>query len=144
MRFLDSNIFIYAYYRPRRTLSKHEKWMKDKAKEIVKNISEGEEEIITTVIHLSEIINILKHRMVIEDLIDFVIDLYSKKNITILSIDAREFFVATELGRELKLDPNDALAVKIMYENDLKEIYSFDKDFDRIENIVRLPILEEK
>ncbi|MFH7836032.1 MAG: PIN domain-containing protein, partial [Candidatus Aenigmatarchaeota archaeon] len=61
MRFLDANIFIYAYYKPKRQLSQKEKQMKDYAKKIVNDISQGKEEIVTTVVHLSEIVNILKH-----------------------------------------------------------------------------------
>jgi len=32
MRFLDANIFIYAYYKPKRGLSSKEKTMKEKLK----------------------------------------------------------------------------------------------------------------
>jgi predicted nucleic acid-binding protein len=51
------------------------------------------------------------------------------------------YFAATELGEELKLDPNDALAVDVMRSNTIKEIYSSDEDFDKVERIKRLPKL---
>ena len=35
MRFLDANVFIYAYYKPKRQLTQTEKEMKEQAKSII-------------------------------------------------------------------------------------------------------------
>jgi len=43
------------------------------------------------------------------------------------------------VAKELILDPNDALAVVIMEEKRVREIYSFDSDFNKIESIERIP-----
>jgi predicted nucleic acid-binding protein len=43
------------------------------------------------------------------------------------------------LSKDLKIDPNDALAVKAMKTSNINEIYSFDEDFDKVEEITRLP-----
>ena len=59
MRFLDANIFIYAFYKPKKQLSEKEDDMKEQAKKIISNISQGKEQVITTVVHISEIVNIL-------------------------------------------------------------------------------------
>lgn len=141
MRFLDPNVFIYAYYRPRRELSEREKAMKDSAKDILSRVSEGKENVVTTVVHVSEAVNILKHGMPLEELVDMVLDLFTLNKISVLGISYREYLSAIELGRDLKLDPNDALAVLVMRLQDLTEIYSFDQDFERIKNIVRLPLI---
>jgi len=42
---------------------------------------------------------------------------------------------------DLMLTSNDALAIDVMRLNNIREIYSFDEDFDQIEGIVRLPII---
>ena len=63
MRFLDANIFIYAYYKPKKLLTQKEEDMKEQAKKIVSNVSQGKEQVITTVVHISEIVNILKNGM---------------------------------------------------------------------------------
>jgi len=76
MRFLDANVFIYAYYKPKRELTEEQKIMKEKAKEIIRKINDGEEEVITTVVHLSEVCNILKRAMKLHDLQTFLIGLY--------------------------------------------------------------------
>jgi len=43
MRVLDANVFIYAYYKPKRELTEKQKQMKEHAKEIIRKINEGEE-----------------------------------------------------------------------------------------------------
>ena len=143
MRFLDANVFVYAYYRPRRRLTEKEKRMKDEAKRIITAVSEGKEQVALTVVHLSEVVNILKHGMPLEDLTDFVLGLFMLDNVEIRGVSREAYFAAAELGGDLKLDPNDALAVDFMRVNDIGEIYSFDEDFDRVEGISRLPKYEE-
>jgi len=141
MKFLDANVFIYAYYKPKRQLTQKEKQMKDHAKRIISEISQGKEEVTTTVVHLSEVVNILKHGMPLEQLTNIVLGLFMLDNVKIRGVSREAYFAATELGGDLKLDPNDALAIDIMRLGNIKEIYSFDEDFDKIEGISRLPKL---
>ena len=141
MKFLDANVFIYAYYKPKRKLTEREKRMKDEAKRIISDISEGKEEAITTVVHLSEVVNILKHGMSPRELTDFVLSLYILDNLKIYGVSEAEYFAATDLAADLKMDPNEALAVDFMRRNGIGEIYSFDKDFEGKEGVKRLPKL---
>ena len=141
MKFLDANVFVYAYYKPKRQLTLKEKQMKEYAKKIVSEVSQGKEEVIMTVVHLSEVVNILKHGMPLEQLNNLVLGLFMLDNVKIYGVSREAYFAATELGDDLKLEANDALAVDVMRLNNIKEIYSFDEDFDRIEGISRLPIL---
>lgn len=142
MRFLDANVFIYAYYKPKRPLTQREKKMKDEAKRIITEVSLGREEVITTVLHLSEIVNILKHGMPLEELTRFILGLLMLDNVEIKGVDRETYLAATELGEELGLDPNDASAVHFMWLSNIKEIYTFDKDFDKVKGILRLPKLQ--
>jgi hypothetical protein len=137
MRFLDANIFIYAYYRPRRRLKGEEERLKKAAKGILKRVSEGEP-VITTVVHLSEVANILKRGMKLQELMELLMGLLMMDNIEIEDVNRELYFLALELGQELELDPNDALAVEVMRRKGVKEIYTFDKDFDRVEDILRI------
>ena len=66
MRFLDPNVFIYAYYKPKRKLTEKQKQMKEHSKEIIRRINEGED-VIITVVHLSEVTNILKRALSMDD-----------------------------------------------------------------------------
>jgi hypothetical protein len=141
MRFFDANVFIYAYYKPKKQLNQKEKQMKEHAKKIVSSVSQGKEQVTTTVVHLSEIVNILKHGIPLDQLTTTIRGLFMLDNVKIMGITREAYFAAAELGDDLKLEANDALAVDIMRLNDIKEIYSFDEDFDQIEGITRLPTL---
>ncbi len=142
MRFLDANVFIYAYYKPKKQLTQKEKQMKDHAKKIISEVSQRKEDVMMTVVHLSEAVNILKHGMPLEQLTNVILGLFMLDNVKIRGVSREAYFAATELGDDLKLDPNDALAVDVMRLSNIKEIYSFDEDFDKIGGISRLPKLQ--
>jgi len=138
MRFLDANVFVYAYYKPKRKLNEKEKRMKEEAKNIVSRIMEGEQ-IVTSITHLSEMVNILKHALSLTDLNDIVFTLLSMENVEIVDVTKSDYLHAVSLGKELMLDPNDALAVIIMKRKEINEIYTFDSDFNKVKWIKRLP-----
>jgi len=138
-RFLDANIFIYAYYKPKRPLNQKEKQMKEQAKKIITSISQAKEEATTTVIHISEIVNILKHGLKLEELNKLILGLFMLDNIKIKGTTREQYLAATELAEELELESNDALAVDTMKQDNITEIYTFDEDFDNVEGITRLP-----
>jgi predicted nucleic acid-binding protein len=139
MRFLDANIFIYAYYKPKKTLTEKEEAMKTQAKRIISDISQGKEQVTTTVVHVSEIVNILKSGMSKDLLTHTVLGLFMLDNVTILDVTKDAYFAAVAIGEDLNLEPNDALAVDIMRQNEIGEIYSYDEHFNRIDGITRLP-----
>lgn len=141
MRFLDANVFVYAYYRPRKQLSQKERQMKECAKKIIGDVSQGKEEVMMTVVHVSEMVNILKHGMPLEQLAPIVRGLFMLDNVEIMGVTREAYFAAAELGDDLRLEANDALAVDVMRLNGVKEIYSFDEDFEKVEGITRLPTL---
>jgi len=139
MRFLDANVFVYAYYKPKKQLTQKEKQMKEQAKKIIAEVSLGREQVMMTVVHLSEVVNILKQGMPLERLTNLVRGLFMLDNIIIHGVTREAYFAATELGDDLKLEANDALAIDVMRLSDVAEIYTFDEDFDNVEGITRLP-----
>lgn len=141
MRFLDANVFIYAYYKPKKKLTQKEMQMKEQAKKIITNVSQGKENVIITVVHVSEMVNILKHGMRPDQVTAIIRGLFMLDNVRIFDVTRDAYFAATELGDDLKLEANDALAIDVMRLNNIREMYSFDEDFDQIEGIVRLPII---
>jgi uncharacterized protein len=141
MRFLDANVFIYAYYKPQKKLTQKEMQMKEQAKKIITNVSQGKENVIITVVHVSEMVNILKHGMRPDQVTAIIRGLFMLDNVRILDVTRDAYFAATELGDDLKLEANDALAIDVMRLNNIREMYSFDEDFDQIEGIVRLPTI---
>jgi len=139
MRFLDANVFVYAYYKPKKQLAQKERRMKEQAKRIIADVSQGREQVLMTVVHLSEVVNILKHGMPLERLTRLVRGLFMLDNVTVHGVTREAYFAAAELGDDLKLEANDALAVDVMRLSNVAEIYTFDEDFDQVEGILRLP-----
>jgi predicted nucleic acid-binding protein len=113
--------------------------MKEQAKKIITEISTGKENVIMTVVHLSEVVNILKHGLPQDQMNTVIRGFFMLDNLEIVGVSRDQYFAALELGEDLKLEVNDALAVDIMQQNGLKEIYSFDEHFDHIEGITKLP-----
>jgi hypothetical protein len=144
MKFLDANVFIYAYYKPKKQLSVEEKQMKEQAKKIITDVSQGREQAITTIVHVSEMVNILKHGMPPEKITDIIRGLLMLDNITVQGVSKEAYFAANELGDDLKLEANDALAIEVMNSNNVTEIFTFDEDFDRVEGIIRIPKLAQR
>jgi len=139
MRFLDANIFVYAYYKPKKQLSEKDAQMKKQAKKIIADVSQGKEQVLMTAIHISEAANILKHGLPQEQLTVVLRGLFMLDNLKIVDVSRDQYFAAVELCEDLKLEVNDALAVDVMQQNGLTEIYSFDERFDHVDGISKLP-----
>lgn len=136
MKFLDANVLIYAYAKPKRKLTEEEKKIKKKAKEIVGRVNKGER-VFTTLIHLSEVANILEKAAPMAALSKLLKGILSMDNVKVLDVSREDYLAATDVAPTQGIGVNDALAVIKMREAGLSEIYSFDKHFDVIEGIVR-------
>jgi len=137
MRFLDANVFIYAYLKPKRGLADEERKLKERAKAIVKRINEGEK-VITSIVHLSEVVNILENAMTIGTLSELIKGILSSDNILVLEVSTHDYLMAADLASIYNIGINDSLALIKMRERGIDEIYSFDKHFDEIEGIARV------
>jgi predicted nucleic acid-binding protein len=132
LRFLDSNIFIYALLKPKRELSEDGKRIKEVSKKIVERI-DGGEGVITTIVHLSEVANILEDIAGIDFAAKFIRDVLLKKNVTVESTTVEDYIESTVFAEEWKISVNDALAYLIMKRRSVNEIYSFDKHFEKLD-----------
>ncbi|MFO8133508.1 MAG: type II toxin-antitoxin system VapC family toxin [Thermoplasmatota archaeon] len=139
MRFLDANIFIYAFYTPTGKLKARQREMKTASQEIVRLVNDGAEDVVTTVVHLSEIVNILNRALSFEELSHIVTTFYSLDNMHIEGVSPHDYLGAVELMGELSLDANDALAVQVMRRRGIEQIYSFDRGFEHVRGVQRIP-----
>ena len=137
MRFVDSSVFLYAYLRPKRYIDPKTLKAKENAKNIIKRINEGER-VLTTVVHLSEISNILEAKENTEIATKIIAGILQKTNIKVLDVSKKTYTHAVNLANKLNLGINDSLAIIVMKKHKINEIYSFDKDFDRIKEIKRI------
>ncbi|HEY5538127.1 MAG TPA: type II toxin-antitoxin system VapC family toxin [Thermoplasmata archaeon] len=136
-RFVDASVFVHAYLRPRRELKAHERAMKAHARRIVARINEGEE-VVTSTIHVSEIANVLEDWMPLADAMAVEQGLCTRDSLRILPTEKDDLLEALAVSSEVGLGLSDALAIALMREEGLLEIYSFDRDFDRLPEIKRV------
>jgi predicted nucleic acid-binding protein len=135
--FIDANVFVYAFLKPRRKLQPHEEEIKKAAKEIIARIDEGEE-ALTSVVHFSEICNILEDSLQLEEAQAIEMDLLFLDNLQIREVSKEYYLRAVATAQDLQIGANDALAYTLMKEAELSRIYSFDKDFDEFKDIQRI------
>ncbi|MFP3347495.1 MAG: type II toxin-antitoxin system VapC family toxin [Sulfolobaceae archaeon] len=127
VKFIDSNVFIYAILKPKRSVNEKIKKMKEKAKEILAKIDNGEEKVLTTVVHVSEIANVIESLSNLTTSIKVIENIISNENIVIKQVTAQDYTEAVKIADEENVSINDALAYVIMMNNGINEIYTFDE-----------------
>ena len=132
--FVDANVFVYAFLKPKRKLQPHEHNIKDAAKKIVTRINEGEE-TVTSVVHFSEICNILEDHIPFKEACTIEKGLLLMDNITIKEVSEEDYLKALAIAEDQQVGANDALAYVLMKEAGITRIYSFDKDFNEFKDI---------
>jgi len=137
LRFVDSNVFLHAFLKPRRKLTQKELEIKEEAQAIVKRV-EGGEEVAMSTAHLSEVVNIIETSLGLEKSLGFLAWVVTMDNIEVYSVGLGHYEKSLPLAEENAISANDALALLFMRSCGLKEIYSFDKHFDRLKDVVRL------
>jgi len=136
-RFVDASVFIYAYLKPKKPLTPEISKLKKCAQAIVKRINKREP-VTTSLIHISEIANILEARMPLKASLGILTDLMTIENLQILQPTVELYQNAIEEAKIVNVGVNDALAYLLMKEKGITEIYSFDLDFNRMKDITRL------
>jgi len=139
MRFIDASVFVHAFIRPRRELKPHEERIKRSAKQIVKRIDAGEE-IAISIVHLSEVANILEDYMPLKSALEITASVISKPSITLLNVTGKDCVKALLIAQTNTIGFTDAIAHVLMSEMKIQEIYSFDRDFDKIKGIRRISV----
>ncbi len=137
IRFVDASVFVHAYLKPRRELRPHEVLIKKRARAIVSRINEGESVCLTTV-HFAEVANLLEDWMALQEAQTVLLGLATKENVRILPVTRSDLLDALALATEVEVGTTDALAVVLMRREATRDIYSFDRDYDRFIEIHRV------
>ncbi|MHA1632474.1 MAG: type II toxin-antitoxin system VapC family toxin [Candidatus Freyarchaeota archaeon] len=135
MRFIDANVFLYAAIKPKGTVDKKILERKEKAKRILLRIENGEE-AVTTVVHLSEVANILEAKTNLTIALMFIESLLLAENVMILPVSHEDYLKALLVAKEKNVSVNDALAYLKMRKLDIKEIYTFDNHFKNLDVVI--------
>jgi len=130
-KFIDTNIFL-------RYLTRDDPTKYRKCREIFKQAMEGKIEIATSALVIAELTwTLLSYYKIAKvDVIEKISIIVSSRNLYISDKDviADAFLL---YGRK-NIDFIDAYNAVFMKYHDIKEIYSYDEDFDLIENITRI------
>jgi len=137
LRFVDASVFVHAFLKPKRKLKPNEVKIKETAKAIVRRINEGEE-VGLTVVQLAEIANILEKYMPLEKAQQVERFLLYAPNVEVYGVEENICLKALDVAEEKEIGLSDAIAYVVMLQHNVREIYSFDRDFDKLEGIVRV------
>lgn len=131
MRFLDTNIFI-------RFLTDDVPEKVDACEEIFKKAVEKQETLFTTDLVIAEIVWVLEsfYELPKNEIQDKVEKILNTPNLICPHKDL--ILNALILYSEKNIDYIDAYNALILKENDIEELYSYDKHYDRIDWLTRL------
>jgi predicted nucleic-acid-binding protein len=131
MKFLDTNIFI-------RFLTNDIPEKADACEKIFKKAVAKEETFFTTDLVIAEIIWVLEsfYNLQKDDVQDKVEKILSTPNLICPHKDL--ILSALSLYTEKNIDYIDAFSALILKNKGIKELYSYDKDYDRIDWLTRL------
>ncbi len=93
---------------------------------------------MTSTVHLSEIANVLEGNLEARASLDILRSLALNENLVVDAVSRDDCASATGEMEDVRVGFNDAIAHVVMRRNRLREIYSFDKDFDRFADLTRI------
>lgn len=137
MRFLDANVFIYAFLKAKHKLKAEDEAVKEAAKSIISRVNKGER-VVTTVVHMIEVFNFAEDWLPIDEALKLEGGLLSNDAIEVEAVDREAYISSIDLAKENSIGLNDGLAISVMEKNGISEIYSFDKHFEKIKGIKRV------
>jgi len=100
---------------------------------------EGGDDVAMSVSHLSEVVNVIEAGLGLQKSLGFLAWVATMDNIEVYSVGLGHYASSLPLAEENKISANDALAYVFMRSYGLGEICSFDKHFDGLKGIVKLP-----
>lgn len=125
--FIDANIFLHSIYSTSQTRRCHA---------FLRKVESGEQNALTSVMVLDEVLFNLLKRMSIEDSEQVIGKFISLPHLQIVAV-SKENFLDSLLFVRQGLDPHDALHAAAMKAQGVSTILSYDKDFDRVKSIKR-------
>ena len=130
MRFVDANVFIYV-------LVKSPKKDYEISRAILERIEKGEE-TATSLPVIQEVVDWLEYNNRKKEVHSFLTAVNSYISMEKLSASWDDFLPAMDDVQKHAADFVDALTLQEMKKRKITEIYSHDKDFDRVEWVKRI------
>ncbi len=132
MKGIDSNIIIYAL---NKDLPEHES-----CRNLLVKIAKGLETIAIPTVVLMESYHVLvrAYKFAPSEVKKRLVSIIESENINILGEGLSSILLAFDVAEEFDTGGRDSLIVACLLENNIKELYSHDKDFDKIDLIKRI------
>ena len=129
MAFVDANVFILAALDVAERHPPAVRRRKEAARAILRRIQAGES-AQTSVVHLSEVANVLEATTGDETPSGFLRAVFGMSSLEVLRVDRAAYEAAAIRAEHEHLDVNDALALVLMAQEGVGDIYSFDAGLD--------------
>lgn len=130
MRFVDTNVFIYVFI-------KSPKKDYEISKRILERIESGEAGA-TSIAVIYEAVDWLEYNNREKEVRSFLTAINSYLSLSKLVVEWNNFLTSLKDMYNKQIDFVDALTLQMMKENRISEIYSNDKDFDKIYWVKRI------
>lgn len=130
MRFVDTNVFIHVFI-------KSPKKDYEISKRILERIESGEA-AATSIAVIYEAVDWLEYNNREKEARSFLTAINSYLSLSKLVVEWNNFLPSLKDMYDKQIDFVDALTLQMMKENRISEIYSNDKDFDRIDWVKRI------
>lgn len=139
MQFLDTSI-------PLTVMLKEENEFTSNCYEIMEAIENGKENAITTIFTVAELFHIMVNREKIscKKANEYLNAFLSCKGLKLIKIDEMSASSIVSTACKYNLDFVDSINFLAMKKNNVNEIFSIDKDYDKIKEITRLDSLKMK
>jgi predicted nucleic acid-binding protein len=135
LAYVDANVFVYP------VLYSEDVGVKvTKAKEIMRRIEEGELLVYTSTLTWDEVVWAVRKFMGKEESINQGQKLLGFINLHFITVDENILSRAQALISNYNLKPRDAIHISSAIDRKLKTIISDDMDFDKVKEIVRIPL----
>lgn len=130
LRFVDANVFIYAIMKsPLRDY--------ETARRILERIEKGEA-AATSLAVVQEVVDFLEYNNRKKEIRPFLTVINSYLLMEKLASNWNDFFPAMDDVDSCEIEFVDALTLQVMRKHKITEIYSCDKDFDRVKGVKRV------
>ena len=130
MRFVDANVFIYVLIQsPRKDYEISDR--------ILKRVENGEK-VVTSLPVIQEVIKWLEYNNRKKEVASFLLAINSYISMNKITTEWHNFIPSIEDMNKKQIGFIDSLTLQIMKEYKITEIYSNDKDFDRIDCVKRI------
>ena len=131
--YVDSNVFLYPIVYRLETVEEAKG-----SKDFLLKISEGSVEACTATITWDEIVWVIRRIFGLKSSIELGRKFLEFPNLKFLSVKRSVILRAQRLMEKYKIKPRDAIHAATALENNIETIVSYDRDFDKLEEIKRL------